>query len=287
MTHAHPLTDLQREGTLVQSVVRTVRQVGEFIRREHRAFSRDQAELKSANDLVSYVDRGAEDQLSEALGRLIPGSGFIMEETGYHHADADAVWVIDPLDGTTNFVFGIPVFSISVALRLNGQTVIGVVYEVNRDELFLATRGGGATLNDARIRTGTADRLQDCLIATGFPFRRFGRVDEYMLMLRDFMLNTRGVRRLGSAAIDLAYTAMGRFDGFFETNLYPWDVAAGALLVEEAGGTVTDFFGGQDHVFGRTIVAAGTGIHPIMRELISRYARPEDDWSDAHRPIDS
>ena len=271
----------------MREVERIVRQVGEFIRREHRAFTREKAELKSANDLVSYVDRTAEQDLSEGLGRLLPGSGFIMEETGYHHAEADAVWVIDPLDGTTNFVFGLPVFCISVALQLNGQTALGVVYEVNRDEYFLAVAGQGATLNGAPICTSPAHTLADCLIATGFPFRRFGRVEEYMHMLREFMLNTRGVRRLGSAAIDLAYTAMGRFDGFFETNLYPWDVAAGALLVQEAGGVVTDFFGGQQYVFGRTIVAAAPGIHPIMRQLISQYARPGDDWSDAHRPVAS
>lgn len=286
MKASTPSIEITRSSHLVREVVATVREVGEFIRHEHLSFTRDKAELKSANDLVSYVDRSAEQQLSAAFLRLLPDSGFIMEETGWHNADRDAVWVIDPLDGTTNFVFGIPVFSISVALRVNSKTCLGVVYEVNRDEMFLAVSGEGATLNDQPIHTGKATELQNCLIATGFPFRRFGRVDEYMLMLRDFMLNTRGVRRLGSAAIDLAYTAMGRFDGFFETNLYPWDVAAGALLIEEAGGTVTDFFGGQDHVFGRTIIAAGKGMHPVMTAIVQRYARPEDDWSDAHRLVE-
>lgn len=249
--------------------------VGDFIRQESKGFSRDQAEIKGRNDLVSYVDREAERRLHEGLARLLPGSGFIMEETGLHNSEAEFVWIIDPLDGTTNFVYGIPAFCVSVGLYHQGRGLLGCVYEINRDELFFATRGGGATLNGKPLRASASTRLEEALVATGFPFRRFEQIDQYMAMLTVFMKQTKGIRRIGSAALDLAYVAAGRFDGFFEANLKPWDVAAGVLLIAEAGGIVTDYYGQEDYLFGGMIVAASAGIHPIMLATLQQHLAPE------------
>lgn len=272
-------TDLLRRlelgGDLAEAAVKAVRAAGQFIRTERQGFTRADAETKGANDLVSYVDRGAEAILKQHFADLTPGCGFIAEESGETHADKDFVWIIDPLDGTTNFVFGVPVFSVSAGLQYKGKLILGLVYEVNQDELFTAGVGQGAYLNGTRIRCNPTKTLAETLIATGFPFRRFGHVEQYLYMLRDFMQETRGLRRMGSAAVDLAYTACGRFDGFFETNLYPWDVAAGGLIVREAGGIVTDFEGGDAWLMGRSLVAAGPGIYEPMFGLIQRYHTPE------------
>jgi len=249
-----------------------IHEVGDFIRTEKLKFTRQNAEIKGVNDLVSYVDRTAEERLCTAFSRLLPGCGFINEEGGTTAPNAEHVFIIDPLDGTTNFVYDIPVFCISVGLQYQGQTVMGYVLEINRTEMYHAHLGGGAFLNNDPIRVSTTQTLPECVVATGFPFRTFDRLDGYLSMLRDFMQTTRGVRRLGSAALDLAFTAAGRFDGFFESNLNAWDVAAGALLVREAGGVVTDYFGGNDYLFGRTIVAGNPAIQTEMRRLIERYA---------------
>ncbi len=270
--------NLSPNGPLARGVMYAVLHAGAFIRAERRSFSRSAVEFKGRNDLVSYVDRTAEEILQKQLVQLIPDSGFIMEESGYNESGQEWVWIVDPLDGTTNFVYNVPFYSVSVGLRHNpkegkSQTMLGCVYEVNREELFMATHGHGATLNGERIQVGEAKELSEGLIATGFPFRAFARVDEYLQMLRDCMYRARGVRRLGSAALDLAYTAMGRFDGFFEVNLSPWDVAAGALIVEEAGGRVTDFFGADDYLFGKMIVATNGAVHDEMLQVIQQYAK--------------
>lgn len=261
----HPASGfVQRVQTLVLSV-------GDFIRQESQTFTRAQAEIKGRNDLVSYVDREAEQRLHNGFKEILPGSGFIMEETGEHNEDADFIWVIDPLDGTTNFVYGIPAFCISVGLMYRGKVVLGAVYEINRDELFFASRGQGAFLNGEPIGVSASQDLGKALIATGFPFRKFQNVDEYLAMLVTFMRRTKGLRRIGSAALDLAYVAAGRFDGFFEAHLFPWDVAGGSLLVQEAGGIVTDYFNEANYLFGGMIVAASPGIHPLMIETVQQH----------------
>jgi myo-inositol-1(or 4)-monophosphatase len=264
---------LDPNGALSRGVQEAVLAAGAFIRYEARRFDRGLVEFKGRNDLVSYVDRQAEQILSDNLAKLVHGSGFIMEESGYDRHEQEYVWIVDPLDGTTNFVYGVPFYSVSVALQHNKQTILGAVYEVNREELFLAARGHGAMLNGAPIKVSDSPGLADSLIATGFPFRAFARIDEYLSMLKDCMHRARGVRRLGSAALDLAYTAMGRFDGFFEINLSPWDVAAGTLIIQEAGGTVTDFFGEDNHLFGKMIVATNGRIHAEMLSVIQQYAK--------------
>ncbi len=248
-----------------------VLQVGEFIRNERKGFNHAKSEIKGKNDLVSYVDRTAEARLVKKCRSLIPGSGFILEEGENVHTDSPFRWIIDPLDGTTNFVFGIPVYSISLALQFEGETVIGLVYEVNNDELFCAVKGCGASLNGKPMYVRDNQELGQALVATGFPFRKFGHVEAYLKLLEHFMRHTRGIRRLGSAAVDLAYVAAGRFDGYFESNLSPWDVAAGELLVREAGGSVTDYKGGEDYIFGKSICASNGKLHAEFLDLIQLF----------------
>jgi myo-inositol-1(or 4)-monophosphatase len=249
----------------------SVRRAGAFIADERKRFQPEDVEFKGRSDLVSYVDRRAEDMLKNELSALTPGCGFINEESGVAGGNRPVVWIIDPLDGTTNFVHGIPFYAVSVALRVEKRTVMGWVYDVPRDEMFHAVLGGGAYLNGVRIAVSATPTLDGAVLATGIPFRYFDRAEQYLLLMREVMTRTRGLRRLGSAALDLAYVAAGRFDGFWESFLSPWDVAAGALIVQEAGGKVSDYNGGDDFLFGRTIVAANARIHPQMLELIARH----------------
>ena len=244
--------------------------VGNFIRHESRSFDRSSIQLKGLNDLVSYVDKTAEARLVEGLSKLLPEAGFITEEGTASHRDEAYKWIVDPLDGTTNFVHGLPVYAISIALTFEGEMVIGLVYELNRDECFYASSGGPAYCNDEVIEVSKANHLSEALLATGFPYHDFHLVKKYLATLDSFMQGTHGLRRLGSAAVDLAYVACGRFEGFFEYNLKPWDVAAGAFIVQQAGGVVTDFKGGNDFVFGKEIVAANM-VHAEMLKVIQQH----------------
>jgi myo-inositol-1(or 4)-monophosphatase len=245
-------------------------EVAGFIRTEAARFTEERVESKSLNNLVSYVDKGAEQRLVDGLSKLLPGSGFIAEEGTGTRGTGDN-WIIDPLDGTTNFVHGIPCYCISVGLEREGEVLLGVVLEVTRDECFTAWKGGGAWLNGRRIRVSPRGRLQDSLLATGFPYDDFGREAQYMELLRALMHQSRGIRRLGSAAADLAYVACGRFEAFYEYGLNPWDVAAGALLVKEAGGQVTDFQDGDNWLFGEEIVASNGAIHAELIGPIGKF----------------
>jgi myo-inositol-1(or 4)-monophosphatase len=234
--------------------------VGEFIRREKGKVTSGEIETKSLNSLVSYVDKTAEEHLVKNLGSLLPEAVFLTEEETVKTEAGDLQWIIDPLDGTTNFLHQIPVFSISVALQWKGETIMGIVYEVNQDECFYAWKSGGAYLNSKPISVRKSETLADALIATGFPYYDYDKVPGYLKILEAMMRKTRGIRRLGSAAVDLAYVACGRFDAFFEYSLNPWDVAAGAFIVQEAGGKVTDFKGGNDYLHGREIVATSAAV---------------------------
>lgn len=259
--------ELQR---LTDRVVALCSDVAGFIRAESLRFTEASVESKSLNNLVSYVDKGAEQRLVDGLSKLWPGSGFIAEEgTGSRAADLN--WIIDPLDGTTNFVHGIPCYCISVGLERDNAVVLGVVLEVTRDERFSAWKGGGAFLNGKPIRVSQRRILQESLLATGFPYDDFGREAQYMQLLRELMHGSRGIRRLGSAAADLAYVACGRFEAFYEYGLNPWDVAAGALLVQEAGGQVTDFRNGSNWLFGEEIVASNAAIHGELIGPIGKF----------------
>ena len=246
--------------TLCQKSCEIVKQVGSFIKQELGKVSAEAIETKSLNSLVSYVDKTAEEQLVDGLGALIPGSTFLTEEETVEQKDGEFQWIIDPLDGTTNFLHQLPFFAISVALRHHEETVIGIVLEVNRDECFYAWKGGGAFLNDQKISVSDSKTLGDSLIATGFPYYDYERIQASLKTLQFFMKNTRGIRRFGSAALDLVYVACGRFDAFYEYSLNAWDVAGGAIIVKEAGGIVSDFNGGDDYLFGKEIIAVNPNI---------------------------
>lgn len=247
-----------------------VEEVARFIRGELGKVRNEQIEVKSLNSLVSYVDKTAEEKLVAAFQRLLPDSTFLTEEETIAPEKGEYQWIIDPLDGTTNFLHQLPCFAVSVALRHFDQTILGVVYEVNQQECFYAWQGGGAFCNGKPISVSGRSKLEDALVATGFPYRDFSRMDKYFIVLQQFMKNSRGLRRFGAAAVDLAYVACGRFDAFFEYGLSPWDVAAGAFLVEEAGGYVGDFKGNRNYLFGEEMIAANPGISAELHKMISQ-----------------
>ena len=244
------------------------RETGKFIRQERSTFLYSKVEHKGHNDLVSYVDKTAEEKLVAGLKLLIQGAGFITEEKTIAKTGGEWQWIIDPLDGTTNFVHGIPCYCISLALTRNNKLVLGVIYEINLDECFYAWENSPAYLNGAEIRVSATEKIRDSLIATGFPYTNYSRMEPYMEVFDHCMKHSHGLRRLGSAAVDLAYVACGRFEVFYEYGLNAWDVAAGAFLVQRAGGTVSDFSGQDDFVFGREIVAGNTSAYGELLTLI-------------------
>jgi myo-inositol-1(or 4)-monophosphatase len=242
-----------------------------YIKEQLELLKAKDIELKDEHNFVTYVDRKSEEMLVEELSRLLPGSGFIAEEGKYGPDGADLKWIIDPLDGTTNFIHGVPIFSISIALMQGEQLIIGVVHEINRSESFYTWKGGKAYLNGKEIRVSSAGRLQDSLLVTGFPYRRDDILDRYVDLFKGYIKKTQDLRRLGSAAADLAYVASGRFEGFYEIGLSPWDVAAGAFLVKQAGGQVTDFQGADDYIFGKSLVSSNGLVHKEMLEVVRLY----------------
>lgn len=255
---------------LLQSTIDTAREAGAYISSERKDFDWSRVEQKqNFSDLVSYVDKEAEKLIVDQLRRALPEAGFITEE-GVATETKEYNWVIDPLDGTTNFLHGLPVFCTSIALLKGKQELLGVVYEINADECFSAIKGEGACLNGEEIRVSKARNLEESLIATGFPYVAFEKMPQYLDIFNHLMRNSHGLRRLGSAAADLAYVACGRLEGFFEFGLKPWDMAAGTLIVKEAGGVVTDFEGGSDYIFGQGMVSA-CGIHEQLLNTIKEF----------------
>lgn len=234
-------------------------------------FDANAVEIKGLNDLVSYVDKNAEKQLVRNLVKLIPEAGFITEEETLNTTGAVFNWIIDPLDGTTNFIHGLPTYAISIALYEDGQPVIGVVYEINRGEMFSTYKGGGAYLNNKEISVSKRTALSETLIGTGFPYYQFDKQEAYMQLLSEMMRSCHGLRRIGSAATDLAYVACGRFDGFFEYNLNSWDVAAGAYLVQQAGGNILNFSGGTEFIQQREILATNGHIDGELLAIMDRH----------------
>lgn len=257
--------------TLTRQVEAVCREAGSFINREKLKVTGQDVEIKGLNSLVSYVDKRAEEILVSGLRKILPEAGFITEEDTPDDADKPLRWVIDPLDGTTNYLHGIPVYAVSVALLEGDDELVGVVYELGQEEMFTAWKGGGAWLNGYLLKMDGVIRLSDTLIATGFPYHDFSRMESYMNLLEDLFQKTRGVRRLGSAATDLAYVACGRFNAFFEAGLSPWDVAGGTLLVKEAGGVVSDFKGGSNYIFGAEIVAASAAVYDEFQDLVQKH----------------
>lgn len=256
---------------LTLSTCEIARSVGKYMAEERKGFDDAKIENKGLHDLVSYVDKESEKRIIDALQHLLPESGFIAEEGTSDKKGERFNWVIDPLDGTTNFIQGVPIYCVSIGLLDGDELVVGVVYEVGRDECFYAWKNGGAYLNGDPIHVSTRGDIHDALLATGFPYNDFSKMDAYMKFLEWTMKNARGVRRLGSAAADMVYVACGRFDAFWEYDLKPWDVAAGAVIVKEAGGTVTDYKGGDNYLFGCEIVAGNGLLDDLILSKIKEF----------------
>jgi len=254
-----------------------VQETAAFIRAETSKVQSSDIEEKFLNGLVSYVDRTAEEMLVERLSRILPEAAFITEEETVAQQDAELQWIIDPLDGTTNFLYGLPHFSVSVGLKVENDLAIGIVHHVPQDEMFYAWQGGGAFCNGQSIRVSQREEMRQALISTGFPYHNFSRADEWFAALREFMAEGRGARRFGSAALDLAWVAAGRFDVFFEYGLNAWDVAAGAVLVKEAGGRVTDFSGGGDFIDKKEMLACNSAVfEKALKVVREKFARPDE-----------
>lgn len=256
---------------LTNEVRKLTTEVRLFILEERKKFKRSDIEIKGHNDLVSYVDKTAEQMLVSGLTLILPEAGFITEENTSNKKGDRYNWIIDPLDGTTNFIHGVPCFCISIALMDKDELVSGVVHELNFDECFYAWKDGGAYMNDEKITVSPVKKLSDSLLATGFPYHDFSRMKPYMEVFDYCMRNTHGLRRLGSAAADLAWVAAGRFEAFYEYGLNPWDVAGGAIIVKEAGGKVIDFKGGKNFVFGAELIAGSPSVTDELKDVIEKF----------------
>jgi myo-inositol-1(or 4)-monophosphatase len=256
-------------NNILSQTISVAQKAADFIRKERETFSNDKIEIKGLNDLVSYVDKASEKLIIEELKKIVPEAGFIVEEDSAV-GTKDYNWIVDPLDGTTNFIHGIPCYAVSIALEYKGEVLVGVVHEVTRKECFYASKNGGSFLNEKVIHVSSNKTLSESLIATGFPIYDFTRQENYINVLRELMQQTHGIRRIGAAAADLCYLACGRFDAFYEYNLKPWDVAAGALIVKEAGGTITDFKGGNNWLFGKEVIATNGLLEQEFKKLIQK-----------------
>jgi myo-inositol-1(or 4)-monophosphatase len=247
------------------------RRVGAFILSEQKKLTEIDIDSKGHNDFVTYVDKAAEEHLVAELIRLMPNAGFITEEATIAREDKEFIWIIDPIDGTTNFIHGLPLFCISIALMHQGKIILGVVYEISNDECFHAIEGGNAYLNKEIIHVSSRNLLKDSLLVTGFPYKDEIKLERWMKLFVDLLRKSHGVRRLGSAAIDLAYVACGRFEAFYEYGLSPWDVAGGAFIVQQAGGKVSDYSGGNNYIFGKELLAGNGRMNEELRTIILEH----------------
>ena len=262
---------MTRRSALINVMIRSADRAARRLKRDFGEVTNLQVSRKGPADFVSTADLKAEQILREELQRARPGYGFLMEESGAAKASGgeERRWIVDPLDGTTNFLHGLPHFAISIALAERDEVVAGVIYDPVKDEMYFAEKGSGAYLNDRRIRVSGRRELAESLFATGIPFKGAGEPDRFQAELHGFMHETAGVRRWGTASLDLAYVAAGRYEGFWERGLSPWDVAAGQLLVKEAGGYVTTIDGGPFELEGRSILAASDNLHKAALALLA------------------
>jgi myo-inositol-1(or 4)-monophosphatase len=273
---------------MLNIAVKAARTAGAIINRASMDVDTLKVNTKAPNDFVTEVDQAAEQAIIETLLTAYPGHGILAEESGRAHGakHSDFVWIIDPLDGTTNFIHGFPVYCVSIALAFRGKVEQAVVYDPTRNDLFIASKGRGAFLNDKRLRVSKRTRLADSLIGTGFPFRKGDNISRYLKMFEAVLPHCAGVRRPGSAALDLCYVAAGYTDGFFETGLSPWDIAAGSLLVTEAGGLIGNFTGEADFLHQREVVAGTPKVYGQLVQLLAPYTRviAEDEPEAAPAP---
>jgi myo-inositol-1(or 4)-monophosphatase len=260
---------------MVNVAVKAARAAGSIINRAALDIESVRVSQKNANDFVTEVDQAAESVIIETLLSAYPGHGILAEESGRAHGaqDSEYVWIIDPLDGTTNFIHGLPIYCVSIALSVKGKIEQAVVYDPTRNDLFTATKGRGAYLNDRRIRVSKRISLKDTLLSTGFPYRQGDDFSQYLTLMGDVMQRTAGLRRPGAAALDLAYVAAGYTDGFFEKGLQPWDVAAGSLLVTEAGGLVGNFTGEANFLEQNECLAANSKIYAQLVGILGKYSK--------------
>lgn len=270
MKNDHTLTEKELALLCEQVQVLSLR-IGKFIREERRKVKASDIETKSFNNLVSYVDKNAEAQFVDELKNIFPQAGFIAEENAALIRNARYNWIIDPLDGTTNFLRGVPCFATSVALVDGEEILLGVVYEINQDECFYAWKNGGAWLNGERISVSEKTSCRESLIGTGFPYYNMDLQKSYLNLFAELQQEALGLRRIGSAATDIAYVACGRFDAFFEYGLHAWDIAAGTLLVKEAGGSVSSFAGDAEFLFGKTYCCGNKNVHADLLGKIKNY----------------
>lgn len=256
---------------IIFKAIEIVKEVGNYIREELGKVQEGEIEEKELNSLVSYVDKTAEEKLVPVLSELIPGCSFITEEdTVEQSGDGEYQWIIDPLDGTSNFLHQIPYFAVSVALRKGGEVIFGVVYNIMQDECFSAQRGKGAYMNGRKISVSKTDRLDKAILATGFPYSNEVNTDPLVECIRHWIKNARGIRRLGAAALDLCYVACGRLDFYYETTINIWDIAAGVIIVEEAGGRITDFYGEHDYFDKKMVIASNDQFHDEVKSVINK-----------------
>jgi len=260
---------------MINVAVKAARAAGNIINRAALDVESVRVSQKQVNDFVTEVDQASEKTVIETLLTAYPGHAIWAEESGKEHGaqDSDYVWIIDPLDGTTNFIHGLPIYCVSIALAVKGKIEQAVVYDPTRNDLFTATKGRGAYMNNRRIRVAKRTRLQECLISTGFPYRFDDNIQHYLSLLGDILPRTAGIRRPGAAALDLAYVAAGFTDGFFELGLQPWDVAAGALLITEAGGLVGNFSGEANFLEQRECLAANPRVYGQLVGLLGKYSK--------------
>ena len=256
---------------ITNQVTEVAKHAGDFIRQERKTFDPDKIEYKGLNDLVSYVDKNAEKIIVEGLRKILPEAGFITEEKTTTTLGERYNWIIDPLDGTTNFIHGLPTFSVSIALKEYDELVLGVVYEINQDECFYAWKDAPAYLNGKEIRVSKNKTVADSLLATGFPYYDFTKQATYIELFTELMRSCHGLRRIGSAAVDLAYTACGRFDAFYEYNLNAWDIAGGLVIVKQAGRHIVNFKGGAEVLETRELLATNAQITTELLSTIQKY----------------
>lgn len=265
---------MSRHTPVITVMVAAARKAARGLQRDYGEVENLQVSLKGPGNFVSAADKKAEKVIFEELNKARPGYGFLMEEGGIvEGTDKSHRWIIDPLDGTTNFLHGIPMFAISIGLERDGQIVAGIIYNPISDEMFIAEKGQGAFVNDRRIRVAARRDLSQCVVATGIPHLGRPGHKKFLAEMNEVMNEVAGVRRMGSAALDMAYLAAGRVDGYWEANLQAWDIAAGIILVREAGGTVTDIHGKQDMLGQGSVLAANEYLHPQLLKLL-RSAAP-------------
>ncbi len=260
---------------MLNIAIKAARSAGSIINRAALDLDVLKVGTKGPNDYVSEVDRKAEEIIIQTLLEAYPGHGILAEESGREHGarNSEYIWIIDPLDGTTNFLHGFPVYAVSIALSFRGQVQQAVVYDPTRNDLFFASKGRGAFLNDRRLRVSKRLRIADALIGTGFPFRKGDNFKRYVKMFEEVMQSCAGLRRPGAAALDLCYVAAGYYDGFFETGLSPWDVAAGSLMITEAGGLIGNFTGESDYLYQREVVAGNPKVYGQLVQILAPYTR--------------